>query len=176
MGQQCLLVGKWGRCWGRAVLCLLARSSWCQQQAPSKGIVGVPCKHPVAQPLLGSRLLLRSPWTCSALRRLGEFGTHRPPSLTLRQSMPWMELPLMAVPRGTLHCCGKSVHAMCWGASWKPLDCRRATVRSMPIRWLQATFPAGHSQLPSATSPCWPTAAITLCGGAVFFLLRWHCA
>lgn len=73
MRQQCLLVGKRGRCWGRSVLCLLARSSWCQQQAPSKGIVRVPCEHPVAQPLLGSCLLLRSPWTCPALRRPGEF-------------------------------------------------------------------------------------------------------
>lgn len=80
----------------------------------------------------------------------------------------------MRSPLGTLHCCGRSVQESCSGASEKPFLCSISSVRRTPIKWLQATFPAGQSQCPSSTLPVTLRAATTVYGRSFFFLLRKH--
>lgn len=167
VGQQCLLVSKGRRrCWGQAVLCFLTRLPGVSSRPRAKALLGFRASIFWHSPSFCRRLLFHSAWVCPTLCWPCELGNAQAAFLTLRQSIPWMELPVMALPRGTLHCCGKSVHAMCRVASLKPFDCKRETVRSMPIKWLQVTFPTGHSQLPSTTSPCWPIADIIVYGEA----------
>lgn len=127
---------------------------WCEQQTFCKLVPRVQRQQPGGELSYCSFLLLLIVGYHRRSFGRASFGVHIPPSLTLLQSTASIEHPFIEVLRGTLHCCGRSVHDKCSGASEKPLHCISLIMRSIPIRWLHANFPAGHSQFPSIMSPC----------------------